>query len=332
LSFVIPSSVCIDFFLGYPVLNVSDSNDFIFVYTNYRVNAFGLLPGKEIAADPTSDLNPGLLDQHAALRWTNKYISNFGGDPRNVSIFGQSAGGGSVVAQVIAQSGRTSPLASSPFWPKTYKYNAPQAQALYDSLANLTGCSGPNSLQCLKTVDVQAIRNASLTISGSHTYGTSSYTWSPVIGGTFLTQSLSSAAAKGQVNIDYGFSMYNLHEGENFIPPGLQHAESSGSPPFNSSIASITAWLKGYLPGLSDRDRSRVLSLYPPQGSVEGLSKYNTTYVRAGLIFRDTVLACPAYWMASAAHNKSYLGEYTIGVAKHASDTIFVSWKSPAWK
>jgi hypothetical protein len=124
--------------------------------------------------------------------------------------------------------------------------------------------------------------------------------------------------------------MYNLHEGENFIPPGLQHVESSGSPPFNSSITSITAWLKGYLPGLSDHDRSRVLSLYPPQGSAEGLPNYNTTYVRAGIIFRDTVLACPAYWMASAAHKKSYLGEYTIGVAKHASDTIFVSWKLPA--
>lgn len=323
-------AVCADSPLGYPVLNVSSSNDLVFIYTNYRVNAFGLLPGKEIAADPMSDLNPGLLDQHAALKWTNRYVSEFGGDPRNVSIWGQSAGGGSVVAQVIAQNGKTSPslfskaLASSPFWPKTYKYNAPQAQALYDSLADLTGCSGPNSLQCLKMVDVQAIRNASLAISVSHTYNTSSYSWSPVIDGTFLTQRLSSATAKGQVDIDYVFGMYNLHEGENFIPPGFQHAESSGSPLFNSSVASLIAWLKGYLPGLSDRDRSRVLSLYPAQASAEGLPSYNTTYVRAGLIFRDSVLACPAYWMASAARKESYLGEYTIAPAKHASDTIYV--------
>ncbi|KAI5273549.1 carboxylesterase [Aureobasidium subglaciale] len=255
---------------GYPVLNVSNANDFVFVYTNYRVNAFGLLPGKEIAADPMSDLNPGLLDQHAALQWTNKHILKFGGDPQNVTIWGQSAGGGSVVAQVIAQNGKTSPslfskaLASSPFWPKTYKYNAPQAQALYNSLAELTGCAGPNSLQCLKTIDVQTIRNASLTISGSRTYNTSSYAWSPVIDGTFLTQPLSSATAKGQVNIDYGF-----------------------------------------------------------EGFAEGLLSYNTTYVRAGLVFRDTVLACPAYWMAGSAHRESYLGEYTISPAKHASDTIY---------
>lgn len=72
---------------GYPVLNVSTQNDFIFVYPNYRVNAFGFLPGKEIGQDPHSDLNPGLLDQQASLQWTHKYIEAFGGDPKNVSIW-----------------------------------------------------------------------------------------------------------------------------------------------------------------------------------------------------------------------------------------------------
>ena len=96
------------------------------------VNAFGFLPGAEIAADPASDLNPGLLDQEAALIWTNKYIEKFGGDASNVTIWGQSAGAGSVVAQVIANGGMTNPplfskaLTSSPFWPKTYYYDAPE--------------------------------------------------------------------------------------------------------------------------------------------------------------------------------------------------------------
>lgn len=72
---------------AYPVLNASASNDLIFVYPNYRVNGFGFLPGKEIHDDPKSDLNPGLLDQHAVLQWTNKYIEKFGGDPKNVTIW-----------------------------------------------------------------------------------------------------------------------------------------------------------------------------------------------------------------------------------------------------
>lgn len=315
---------------GYPVLNASSSNDFIFVYPNYRVNAFGFLPGAEIASDPNSDLNPGLLDQQAALIWTNKYISQFGGDPKNVSIWGQSAGGGSVVAQVIANGGKTNPplfskaLASSPFWPKTYKYNTPKAQAVYDAFVELAGCKGEeDSLKCLKGIDVQTLRTASLVISGSHTYNTSSYTWAPVIDGTFLTQPLSQATIKGQVNIDFGWGMYNTHEGENFIPPGLGGANNNGSPPFNSSTASFDNWLRGFLPGFSDRNIARVEELYPEVGSTETISSYNTSYTRAGLIYRDIVLACPTYWTARAAHKKSYVGEYSISPAKHASDTIY---------
>lgn len=82
---------------AYPVLNVSAQNDILFVYPNYRVNTFGFLPGKEIAEDENSDLNPGLLDQRAVLEWVNKHIDQFGGDKDNVGIWGQSAGAGSVV-------------------------------------------------------------------------------------------------------------------------------------------------------------------------------------------------------------------------------------------
>jgi hypothetical protein len=334
---------------GYPILNVSASNDIIFVYPNYRVNAFGFLPGSEIASSATSDLNPGLLDQQAALIWTHKYIDQFGGDPNNVSIWGQSAGAGSVVAQVIAtgNSGKglfDRALASSPFWPKTYKYDAPQTQAIYDTLANLTGCAGPESLTCLKSVDVQTIRTAALSISGSHTYNTSSYTWAPVIEDErgFLAETLSQATINGRVNINVGWGMYNTHEGlshrifyhkihlltsitgENFIPPGLANVNNTGSPAFNSSTASFDNWLRGFLPGFSDRNIGRVLELYPPIGSSEEILSYNTTYTQAGLIYRDVVLACPTYWMARAAHKKSYVGEYSISPAKHASDTEWV--------
>jgi carboxylesterase type B len=210
---------------AYPILNVStpsdpNPNDLIFVYPNYRVNAFGFLPGIEIANDPKSDLNPGLLDQQAVLQWTHKYIKAFGGDPDQVSIWGQSAGAGSVVAQVLANGGNTQPplfhnaLSLSPFWPKTYNYDAPQAQAIYDTLANLTGCSGEDSLKCLKTVDWQVISNVALIISGQHTYNTSSYTWAPVIDGDFLRTPLSVATARGEVNPLGGFGMYNQHEGQ----------------------------------------------------------------------------------------------------------------------
>ncbi|KAK0126191.1 hypothetical protein ONS95_007808 [Cadophora gregata] len=315
---------------GYPVLNVTNSTDLLFIYPNYRVNAFGFLPGAEIASSPTSDLNPGLLDQRAVLEWTRKYVKQFGGDPKDVSIWGQSAGAGSVIAQVLANgNGNTSPrlfskaVASSPFWSKTYRYDSEESQTVYDTFANLSGCAGPDSLKCLKSADLQVLRTAALQIASLNEFTTSTFTWGPVIDGTFLKRPLSEVTEKGDLDIDLGFGFYNSHEGENFIPPGLANEVSSGAPAFNSSSASFDAWVKGFLPKFSDRNLRRLKDLYPAVGSTETISNYNTTYVRAGLIYRDVVLACPAYWMARGARKRSYVGEYTISPAKHASDTQF---------
>lgn len=118
--------------------------------------------------------------------------------------------------------------------------------------------------------------------------------------------------------------MYNTHEGENFIPPGLANATNTGTPPFNSSIASFNNWLSGYLPDFSEADLNQVKKHYPEAGSTETITSYNDTYTRAGLIFRDSVLACPGYWLARAAPKGSYLGEYSISPAKHGSDTGWV--------
>jgi carboxylesterase type B len=310
---------------GYPTLNVSNNNNFILVYPNYRVNALGFLPGRKIKQSALADLNPGLLDQQFALQWVQKHIHKFGGDPENVSIWGQSAGGGSVVAQLIANGGKTSPklfqraLASSPFWPKTYRYDSKEGEALYDQMVNFTGCNAAgDSLQCLKTVDIQKIREASLQISAKHRYTTSSYTWAPVIDGDFLREPLSIAAKNGRINAKIVLGMYNTHEGENFTPGLTRPSRSNGSSsPFEN-------WLIGFLPGLDQEAIQQVEELYPLKGRTETIS-YNDQSQRAGLIYRDAVLACPAFWVAKAVETTGWLGEFTISPAKHASDTVYVS-------
>ena len=69
----------------------------ILVTINYRCNIFGFFSCKELSAEQggTSG-NYGILDQIAALRWVHENIEAFGGDPDNVTIFGQSAGAMSV--------------------------------------------------------------------------------------------------------------------------------------------------------------------------------------------------------------------------------------------
>ncbi|CAO1344150.1 unnamed protein product [Diamesa hyperborea] len=78
--------------------------DVIVVSFNYRLAAFGFLS----LDDPELNIpgNAGLKDQTFALKWVQKNIANFGGDPDNVTIFGGSAGGGSVHSHMISNYSR----------------------------------------------------------------------------------------------------------------------------------------------------------------------------------------------------------------------------------
>src|SRR5262245_886179 len=92
--------------------------DVVVVTLNYRLGLFGFLRGKGVCGDALNTAgNEGILDQIAALEWVRDEIGGLGGDPQNVTVFGQSAGAGSaafltimprargLVHKVIQQSG-----------------------------------------------------------------------------------------------------------------------------------------------------------------------------------------------------------------------------------
>jgi len=75
----------------------------IVVTINYRLNCFGFMCHPEITAeDPEFPGNFGYLDQRFGTMWVKRNIAAFGGDPENITIGGQSAGGGSTMAQVAS--------------------------------------------------------------------------------------------------------------------------------------------------------------------------------------------------------------------------------------
>lgn len=78
--------------------------DVVYVSINYRLGIFGFLGDSKLAAESKDGLtgNYGFLDQIAALKWVQKNIDKFGGDPSNVTIVGQSAGGVSVQLLTIS--------------------------------------------------------------------------------------------------------------------------------------------------------------------------------------------------------------------------------------
>ena len=93
---------------GYPAEMEFDGERFarrgiVVVSVNYRLNVLGFLAHPELTkAQPDAPTNFGLLDQQAGIQWVKRNIAAFGGDPDNITLSGQSAGGGSVMSQITS--------------------------------------------------------------------------------------------------------------------------------------------------------------------------------------------------------------------------------------
>lgn len=81
---------------GYDGANLARKGDVVVVTLNHRLNVLGFLDLSDFGAEYAESGNAGLLDLVAALRWVHDNAEAFGGNPDNVTIFGQSGGGGKV--------------------------------------------------------------------------------------------------------------------------------------------------------------------------------------------------------------------------------------------
>jgi para-nitrobenzyl esterase len=90
----------------YDGTNFATSGDVVVVTVNYRLGALGFTHLADLDPSFEASGNLGVLDQQAALVWVRDNIAAFGGNPGNVTIFGESAGGGSVLAQLAMPSSR----------------------------------------------------------------------------------------------------------------------------------------------------------------------------------------------------------------------------------
>lgn len=87
----------------------AEDPDIIVVTTNYRVGIMGFLSLDNVPGYTEEYKNAGklgILDQQMALKWVKRNIAKFGGDPDNVTIFGESAGGGSVACHLVMPSSK----------------------------------------------------------------------------------------------------------------------------------------------------------------------------------------------------------------------------------
>lgn len=86
----------------YDASKLVSRGDVLVVTLNYRVGALGFLSHPALNGEGHAAVNYGIMDQQFALKWVHDNIAAFGGDPDNVTIFGQSGGGTSVMANLAS--------------------------------------------------------------------------------------------------------------------------------------------------------------------------------------------------------------------------------------
>ena len=134
----------------------------ILVAMNYRLGALGFFahPALTKAAKPGEALaNYGLMDQIAALQWVKRNIARFGGDPSNVTIFGESAGGENVQTLMVTPAARglfqKATVQSGGGWGPSFDLS--KAEAAGDALAQKLGLPADASADQLRALPVEKL-------------------------------------------------------------------------------------------------------------------------------------------------------------------------------
>jgi len=196
----------------------------VIVSMNYRLNIFGFLADDKALGSNSGDY--GLQDQQAALRWVQRNVAAFGGDPSKVTIFGESAGGSSVCDQIasptaaglfeqgISTSGEyNTVLGTQEQTPRTpedlesqdCKSALPtkaQANAAGKNFAAAVGCGTGTAAvvaACLQALPVSEIEQVALHPGTGYQYGGQG-TVAPTINGSTLTMTLRQALKTGHAN------------------------------------------------------------------------------------------------------------------------------------
>lgn len=174
----------------------------VFVSVNYRVNVFGFLAHPEITKEnPEYPTNFGLLDQQFGTQWVKRNIAAFGGDPENITIGGQSAGGGSVLRQISCEKNKglfqraivQSGVFIQPYAELFPKRSLVQAEQIGVDFFRFLGV---NTLEEARSLETSYITKKWDEYGG---FFTSINNWTPVEDGKFTTDDFLSLYKKGEI-------------------------------------------------------------------------------------------------------------------------------------
>jgi para-nitrobenzyl esterase len=157
----------------YPLGNLAKSGDLVVVSINYRLGVFGFMPHPGFDKDYNGGY--GLKDQRLALAWIRRNIAKFGGDPNNITIAGESAGGASVCMHLISPQetrGLFNRVIMQSAGCATPLHSVQEAQKIGETVANLVGCSDGGTdaraaVACMRKKPVKELLEAASKAGGS---------------------------------------------------------------------------------------------------------------------------------------------------------------------
>ncbi|KAL8849807.1 MAG: hypothetical protein Q9221_005223 [Calogaya cf. arnoldii] len=292
---------------------IGESEGVIYVALNYRLGAFGWLAGPTLQSDGTA--NAALYDQRLALQWVQSNIHLFGGDPNRVTVFGESAGGGSIMHQITAFGGlagkapfQQAVLQSAAF--QNIASNFQQEETFNDFLRRLN----VSTLQEARQLPSSSLVQANIQQVGDSAYGL--FTYGPVVDGLITPGIPGKLLLQGSFDRDLKLMLgYNGNEGLVFTNPSVTN-DTSYDANIESSFPSIN-------PSVANRVRNE---LYPPPSD-------NTTYSdsigRTSLTIAESTFVCNTVYLERAFGNQTYTYLFSIPPALHGDDIDYTFFNGP---
>lgn len=222
--------------------------DVVVVTFNYRLGALGFLTHSDIGSG-----NWGLMDQQMALAWVEEHISNFGGDDTNITLFGESAGGHSVMSHIaspgaanlfhkaIVQSGHFS----------ADQWSLETSGGIGGLIAAGAGCT-EDVATCMRNVSVDDLLAAQTAVIAEHT-GNSYF---PVVDGVVLPDSFGNLISAGNYNQVPMLTGSTSDEGTFFTAVNellsFQTATANGTDQFTAFLAAPITTQEEYIEAVED--------------------------------------------------------------------------------
>ncbi|KAL8713078.1 MAG: hypothetical protein Q9225_006847, partial [Loekoesia sp. 1 TL-2023] len=292
---------------------INGSEGVIYVALNYRLGAFGWLAGPTLQSDGIA--NAGLYDQRLALQWVQEHIHLFGGDPNRVTVFGESAGGGSIMHQITAFGGLAG---KAPFQQAVLQspgfQNIPgnfQQEEIFDGFLALLNVS---TLQEARQMPSSALIEANIQQVAASSYGLSTY--GPVVDGLFAPGIVGKLLLQGSFDHNLKLMLgHNADEGLSFTSP------------FVSNDTAYRNYIKSALPDVSPEIASYIADeLYPAPSN---RTLYKDGIGRASLSISEYTFTCNTLYLDRAFGNQTYAYQFSVPPALHGQDVAYTFFNGP---